>query len=411
MSEITNLLYNNHMKRLSYLITIITIAFTFGVIILTQTHAYSPFSRDSLEFDETLSNQLTTEYAYPEKILVTQIDTDAVAITAETEGWIDHLYYYMITRQGFADLPYNYLLDRQGNIYEGRKGHEGVVPELAELEGAFLIGYLSNSSDMPLPAKQALQEFIEEMSYKYGISAENIMAVDLSIASQEAENKLSKLNYEVSDSRLSLTINQVVASAELSEESNLVYTVEMAEIEQDKTTQIGGKIPVKFNVTNVGETPWYTTNDFIYVTTANGEDSKFAVNGVWDGFDTPTHIEGQTVFPDESVEITFELQAMIEPGGYSEEFKLTRLNGTLQGDTEFIVKFNVEKGDARLLRIDETPTGNLNVRETPGLNGVVMGQIDVGKTVLIVESTAGWYKIQFTEEKQGWVSATYATEL
>lgn len=400
------------MKRLSIITIIFIIALSFGLIVLTQTSiAYSPFSRDSLNFDETLSNQLTTEYAYPEKILITQITTDAIAITAETEGWIDQLYYYMITRQGFADIPYNHLIDRQGNIYEGRKGYEGVVPELAELEGAFLIGYLSNSTDMPLPAKQALQEFIEEMSYKYGIQNENVRVVDLTIAEKEGENKLSKLNYTESDSQLALTIKQVVASAELSPESHLVYTVEMGEIEQNKTTKIGEKIPVEFTITNTGETPWYTTNDFIYVTTANGEDSKFAVNGVWDGFDTPTHIEGQTVFPDESIDVTFDLQAMIEPGGYSEEFKLTRLNGTIQGDTEFIVKFTIEKGDARLLQIDETPTGNLNVRETPGLSGVIMGQVDEGKTFLIVESTTGWYKIQYTDEKQGWVSATYATEL
>jgi len=62
------------------------------------------------------------------------------------------------------------------------------------------------------------------------------------------------------------------------------------------------------------------------------------------------------------------------------------------------------------ISINETGTGWLRVRSTPGTTGVEIGKATPGDEYEVIEEKNGWYKIEF-EAKEGWVSSTYVTKV
>ena len=81
-------------------------------------------SRAAWGADESLMTW-TPEYREVRKFVVHH--------TATSDGGLDPaaivraIYYYHAVTRGWGDIGYNYLIDKQGRIYEGRKGGEGVV--------------------------------------------------------------------------------------------------------------------------------------------------------------------------------------------------------------------------------------------------------------------------------------------
>jgi len=63
------------------------------------------------------------------------------------------------------------------------------------------------------------------------------------------------------------------------------------------------------------------------------------------------------------------------------------------------------------VRILETPTGWLRVREEPVLSAAELGKVKPGEEYPLLEEGKDWFKIQHEEEKEGWISASYAEKI
>lgn len=65
------------------------------------------------------------------------------------------------------------------------------------------------------------------------------------------------------------------------------------------------------------------------------------------------------------------------------------------------------------IEILSTPVGFLRVREEPSTLGKEIGQVEPGETYKLTDEDekTGWFKIEFEEGKEGWVSNTYARKL
>lgn len=373
--------------------------------------AYESTTREELKLDESLSSKENILYAYPEKILVTQVISPNADMESDSESWINLLYYYYITRLGFSDLPYNYLIDKSGRVYEGRSGFEGSVPELLEPQGAVLIGYLSNGSEITSAASESMIELLEKLSYQYGITQDEVSSVKLEVSDATSEGALSKLEYETVESLFAQELGEVLGNVTYSDTENLKFKASVTEVKYEDKAILGERFKVSFKLKNEGDSPWFTLNDFIYVKTANDEDSKFAINGVWDSFNTPYHVEGETVLPGAEVDVEFEMAANALPGEYSESFKFSRVGGKDLEGGEFKITFTIEKGDLQLIEITSTETGNLNVRKDPSLGAQVVGQVDIGTVFVVKEEQNGWYKVEFEPEELGWVWGRYVKRL
>ena len=160
---------------------------------------------------------------------------------------------------------------------------------------------------------------------------------------------------------------------------------------------------------NKNDFPWFSNGDFIYVSTKNGSDSSFAVNGKWDSFSKPLAIEDKVILPNEELPITFEMQAMLLPGKFSQKFVVMKLPNNIFENSNFTVSFNIAKGNYKLVKIVDIPS--LNVRECIGSNCKVVTQVGENQIFIMLEQNAGWYRIRYSAKGTGWVYGKYVQPL
>lgn len=400
-----------------------------------RIYAYEFKDRDEILIDEQLSDQRETQYREPKKILVTQVQSTAQELTYNSEVWVQNLYYYCITRLGFGDIPYNYLLGRDGVIYQGRKGYSGVIPELQNDEGVVLIGYLSNGSDIPPLAQESLSEFITELSKRYAIPQNQVHTVTLAIAtdstqagnndsnnaqvsnfSNDENKKLSKVTYKAVNNAFTSNVRAVTAKSTFSTSKSVrSYVGEVTELVYPKENAMASEVTVSMKLVNKSDFPWFTNTDWIYLRTEDKEETEFAVNGVWDSFSTPLHIEDEVILPGENLDVEFLLNMKQPPEkDVTVPFQFfLKKDKRIQG-TQFDVVFDIVKGEKELVKIKSAKAGYLNVHDCASIYCDTIAKVNTGEIYVYTDEKRGFYLINYDEEddsSEGWVYGKYVEKL
>ncbi|KKR05632.1 MAG: N-acetylmuramoyl-L-alanine amidase family 2 [candidate division WS6 bacterium GW2011_GWF2_39_15] len=391
-------------------ITICLFLFTVFLLVSRMDVQAAGYTRVQAKLDTTISDQTTRQYSQPVKILISQISSKDQLLESNSLAWYRTLYYYSITRLGYVDIPFTYVIDREGNIYDGRDGGDNVSPELVNDQGAIVIGYLSNSTDLPSVSEDALQALVTRVSYTYGIAKKNVEVVSFEIV--KSEGRSSKSNPLPVNNLFSQNVLTALDNVIYSEKEHITYKAKVASVNYGKSVKAGEKLKVEVSITNENDFPWFTTKDYLYVTTKGSKDSQFAVNGVWDSFSKPVSVKNKTILPGETIKLTYDLQALLLPGKYTESYSLLKSPNIPFKNTEFKVSFEITKGDFKLVQVAGTPAGILNVRECPAGSCKSISTLTEGQVVIMVEkSLAGWYRVKYADRKEGWVYAPYIKEL
>ncbi len=390
------------MKR--KLFFLITSWLLFSSFILAQ-ESVSFIKRTELKLDESLTNVSTFVYSRPQKIYITNIKPNHNHLLNRSDVWIRLFHYYGATRLGLPDIPYNYIVDRSGDIYETLENSEGRKPSVEIEEGGVLIGYLSDTSDLTIPAQRAFKELVENYSYKFGISGERIEVIDLDLI--EEENV--KLSYKAPESSFSANALNMIQSFQFSEQSNLRFSGQISELKYEESFNSGEKLKVDFVLKNTDSYPWYVDDSFVFLSTSDGEESIFAVNQVWDSFSKPFSLDSQVVLPGQELDLSFELDSEgVLPGVYIQGFKFVMLPDIDIAGTEFEIEFELKKGERKIVQIKPTGTGALTVYDCPEYTCEMVAAAKSGQRYLVVEELDRWYKIS-VDGVEGYVTIHYAT--
>ncbi len=95
-------------------------------------------ANDSLRYDQTGADLWPEEYYTPKKFIIHH--TAGEKANENPLAYLRAIQYYHAKDRGWGDIGYNYLIDSQGNIYEGRMGGDGVVGGHAYLRNRNTIG-------------------------------------------------------------------------------------------------------------------------------------------------------------------------------------------------------------------------------------------------------------------------------
>ena len=374
-----------------------------SMFLTSPLFAFSSYSTKTQKFDLSLSDQSTTVYTPPERIYITQISTQSNSISRDPSLWVKTLYYYFITRLYLPDIPYNYLIDENGAIYDGKTGGIGANLKFEALDSVILIGYLSNSSSLSSRAEASLKDLIETLSAEWGV--ESVKPVKLNIL--QGENKLSSIEIVDSSPEFSNSLNKVLPNLKLSSEENHDYLAKIESVDYPKESVIGSRIKIKVKITNKNTFPWFTQSEPIYISTKSGEESKLAINKVWSSFSKPLEITGKIIKPEESIEAEFEVEAKVLVGEISETFVLQKIGVGNFTDSEFEVKFNVIKGSNTLVQVYSPQYGFVNIRTCRWSSCEIIDSPKEGSVYILLAEEEGWYKIQYAPGVEGWAMGKY----
>lgn len=382
-------------------VTIFLMFFPLGIF------AFSYYSVESQEFDTNLSDKSDTIYTNPTRIYITQVTTESEELSRDPDTWVKALYYYSITRLHLSDVPYTYLLDESGIIYQGMEGGIGANPQLKEVEGAVTIGYLSNNTSLTNRARDSLSLIVEDISRNWGISSLSI--VDFLINKQEG--KLSTLSARESSGDFANSVRESLVDWDGYDEENLEYKVRIEEIEYEEEIPIGERLNVRIKMRNMNDFIWFTDKDPIYISVKDGEESEFAINQEWDSFTKPVSISDKNILPGETVEVEFDLEARVFIGEASEFFEILKFEGQPFENSDFEVKFNITKGDKQLVEVNSARYGFVNIRDCRWYSCEILDSVDNGAIFILEGEEAGWSRIRFGVDQFGWVNSAYLKKI
>lgn len=380
---------------------------SFSLLFPLSVYAFSYYSTGTQRFDRNLTEEIEQIYTNPTQIYVTHVSSGATELQRNPSRWVKTLYYYSITRLHLPDLPYTYLLDENGIIYQGATGAIGANPQLREVDGAVTIAYLSASPILTNRAGESLREMVEKISFEWGIS--ELSTVRLYI--NQEEGKLSTVTAQQVSGDFSNAVMDALRNWEGYEEGNLEYKARIEEIIYDKEVEIGERLEVKLKIRNANDFPWFTDRDPIYVSTIGSIESDFAINQEWDSFSKPTNISDRTILPGESVEVEFNLDARLILGEVSESFEIHKFEDRPFENSDFDIKFEIVKGEKQLVEVSTARFDFINIRDCRWYSCDILESADNGTILILEDEESGWSKVRFGLDQSGWVNSAYVRKL
>lgn len=384
-------------------IKVLLLTIIFSLVIAPSVNAFSSYSQNTQKFDSSLSDQSTTVFTAPEKIYITPISTQSKDISRNPSLWVKTLYYYYITRLYLPDLPYTYLLDENGAIYEGKTGGISANLQFEALDNAVVIGYLSNSTSLTARAEASLKEMIESISTQWGIST--VKAVQFKIV--QDEKKFSSIEITEASPEFSKSLSSSISEMNLSKVEKLQYITEIENLEYPKEAIIGSRVKVKVKFKNKNDFPWFTQKEPIYLSTKSGDESKLAINKVWSSFSKPLEVSDKTIKPGDSLELEFEIEAKVLVGEVSETFVLQKIGQDIFQGSEFEVRLNVVKGNNTLVQVYSPQYGFVNIRTCRWSSCEIIDSPKEGSVYILLLEEEGWYKVQYAPGVEGWAMGKY----
>lgn len=108
------------------------------------------------------------------------------------------------------------------------------------------------------------------------------------------------------------------------------------------------------------------------------------------------------------------------PGFKGRQIKINTIEGhklnadvqlALIEEAEATEEGKLSETEGETVRILDTPTGWLRVREEPTLSATEAAKVDPGKEFPFLDEREGWFQIEYESGKEGWVSSRYSEKL
>lgn len=368
-------------------------------------------SRADWGADESLVINPIDSFSQPTRFVYVDLVPDQEY--ANSESYVKELYYFLTFKMGLGDIPFHYLQDGEGNIYEGNSsGFDAILPIKGFEKGDVVIGYIGDSAkDLN---SDNFKKGMEEIVGKVKLAPKNLTVenADLKI---DLENQNSSLEFTVAakDDVFATAINSAKGSLNDITVPEKKYALEFVGVQYNKDPEANSTIEVDLELKNTGEDNFYLGGDSeLYIATNDPFDSKglFYINGDWanESRIALMNNEHSVLRKGDRELFKFNIKVPLASGEQKESFIVVDKKGDKFDTSKFDVAFVLKLGDLKVLEIKETETGFLRVRESAsGFSKEVAKVLSGERYEYLQRSETGWYEIKYSGDKKGWVSSQY----
>lgn len=264
---------------------------------------------------DSSGKELLWPLEYPKK--VKKIIVHHTATTSnldDPEAAIRAIYYYHSVSRGWGDIGYNYIIDPDGNIYEGRYGGDGVVAGHARgyNTGSVGIALLGNYEDeeLPGPMIKSLSKLLYEKAEEHNIDPDSssefhgdVMPNILGHRDVGSTACPGEFSYDYLPKLREIVGESLDVRKHTNSSSN--YAFEESTDREMLTLDPNSKTSTTIKIKNTGTATW---NSSTYLTSKADEDSKKILS-----FET-AKMKESSVAPGQTASFTFDVKSGLYGG-------------------------------------------------------------------------------------------------
>ncbi len=403
-------------KITTKILIVLTTALIF-IMSAGNVNALTILSTDELKIDKSLIKD-DVNYTLPQKIVIAPVYIPTSNFETESSEWYRGLHYFTVDKLGFSDIPFHYVVDEDGNVYEGNKGRDERQISVSGIgNNMILIAYLTEKSASKFDPRSinSLSELLLKLCNQNAINPNNIEVKGVKFVRNQATRSVTMAANDIFgiwNSSLDSIKNTIKPKYQPVEKS---YNLRVDEvIVPSEPVKPGSTFIVSIRLNNLSEYGVYGgTSSELIATKSDGGASTFFLNNVWLST-SQFSILGDELALRRFEEGTFDVQlrAPLYVGEISETFTLSTPDGKNINANPFSIKVNLSAPDRPIIEIGNTETGILRVRQTPSSVGTVISQVSPGERYFKTNDAGnGWIEIELQDGQKGWVANWYTRQV
>ena len=354
--------------------------------------------------DYSLLSSNTQKYRNVYSIAIVKLTPAQSNLSDNVPTLVKGIYYYFTSKLNYPDIPFNYIVSWNGEVFKGTSGGVGVQGIGNQTHGIVTIAYLSDGSGS-----------ISSLGQTKILNLTSSLMNNLSIP----VNMVSPYNWEIGKNGIKYlpSGNSKFGSSI----SSLLKSSTLPKIKVTPSKVYPFVIPHNVTITSVGIPPLtpQNQNSTINISLKNsgttpilGDMSIMSQNAgffnilkVWQSVNIVKVINNLNIQPGTNYNFSFQVLDPKNTGNIKGGFYLANLGTKITGSS-FNVSMSVTGGNSNYYTLS-TGSQSVTVYSSPSLSAGSVGSMPNNTEVSVINHIPGWYEIKLANGNSGYIVSAY----
>lgn len=401
------------LRNSKILTTVFAIASLLAVgALIAQPVSAVVLSLQQLQIDGSIAQE-DNAYITQGQIVVVPIFAPTADYPVRDQDWFKGLYYFMIgnaQRPGFTDIPFHYVISREGSTFKGNSGGEERKITIKDLGDDYVvIGYLAGKGDNGFDPRAAepLAELLLDVANRNSINPDKISVSAARYVRDDANKTISLQRQDIFglwDNSLKSVVDKI-----RSRYSPIARSYSAAVVSVDLPTEAvnpGDEIAGKITLQNTGSFGHYNGTASQLLGTKTASNSNYYLDGAWASRSQFELISTDgDLLPNGEVTYDFRLKVPLVFGEYSEGFVLKTVAGVDVGGASFELKLNINRPAGTIVEVKNNTAGWIFSYTQPSTSANEARRLSAGERYLQKSDLGnGWIELDLGDVQSGWVA-------
>lgn len=377
---------------LSIIILLSFSSFVFAQGIITDWKDYSLMSNGNNSYKNVYS------------IAIVKLSPSNSTLSDNVSSLVKGIYYYFTEELHYPDIPFNYIVGFNGEVFKGTSGGVDVQGYGNQNHGIVSIAYLSDGSGtISSIGKQRILNLVSSLMNNLSIPKNMVSPYNFKIA-KNGINYLpianSKFGAQITSLLQSSNLPQIKIIPSKTRPFLIPHTITITSIGTPPTTSVGNKSLINVSFKNSGTTP--------LLGSMNIESSNagfFDIPNVWSSVSIVKTINNLNIQPGSVYNLSFYVLDPKNTGNIKGSFYLVNSGAKITGST-FNVSLDITNTNSQSI-LSDPQSSSVEIYQSDSLSSKGIENVSNGTTVNILSHTPGWFNVALPNGIKGFVVSAY----